>query len=205
MSPVEQSIIFPPSYLSVIVDGQVLGKVPPELAYSLVARLRLLKTAGTDDVYTLLLSLLFQWSYLFSFRPCQPPWKSHTFLQVSLDCTLASPFTPPLLEWCVPWLLYPMAILNTLALRSRYDYFLLISSVDSLFHLHPSSHIVYSFCFFRFSWTLHVPVMMLNQKALTKNYIPLKFSVLWPVWLPSPTSTKVPVICTNVRYDSLPF
>lgn len=53
MSPMEQSTVFPPSYLSVMVDGQVLGKVPPELAPSLVARLRLLKTAGTEDVIIL--------------------------------------------------------------------------------------------------------------------------------------------------------
>eukprot|EP00026_Physarum_polycephalum_P001353 Phypoly_transcript_01354.p1 GENE.Phypoly_transcript_01354~~Phypoly_transcript_01354.p1 ORF type:complete len:1148 (+),score=150.61 Phypoly_transcript_01354:238-3444(+) len=49
MVPVEQSTVFPLTYLPVIVNGQVLGKIPRELAPSLVNRLRLLKTTGTEE------------------------------------------------------------------------------------------------------------------------------------------------------------
>lgn len=49
MSPVSQTMVFPPSFLTIMVDGHVVGKIPKELAASLVQKIRLLKTAGTEE------------------------------------------------------------------------------------------------------------------------------------------------------------
>lgn len=117
MSPVEQSMVFPPSYLTVLVDGQVFGKIPRELAPSLVNRLRLLKTAGTEEVCA---SFNESVDFNLSCRRYQKWWRLLCYPQRKMGCSQVYTFSPHLLVWCDLLPHYPMEKLSILVAWNRY-------------------------------------------------------------------------------------
>ena len=50
MKPVQGNIVYPPEYVDVMLNGEIIGYVPPEITTSFVAQLRFLKVEGDSSV-----------------------------------------------------------------------------------------------------------------------------------------------------------